>query len=454
MNQPIDSKKFMSFFDQDYRLVKEHELRKAIFKDGIEEKYREVAWKFLFQFYPFNSTKRERFIKRNEKLFEYALMKNRWSKIYENIINSGAKEEYYDQIPTPSIDFNVKIEINQDFYKEKQNQSDSDFIEESQDLNFDYLKIQTLLNISSKNIINSKLVSDIRQIDKDIERTSYFNELSNYETEDKIKKLMDSLKNLLITFSAFNQYSSKEMGLAGKCDLGYTQGMNEIASVFLSAFKEESVAYWCFSNYMLNDTYSNSSLTLNTEKIADSHVLKTSVAHYFSDYGINTKLKHLKFLLGVIDPELNKKLVELKLQDMNFCHEWLLLSFKRCFNSTIAYQKCFEILSSRFIEFHHAALKNIVVRNVYSFDLFICLSLLRQLREKIVKNCHDESEFYEAFSEFNKSKFFQENFEKIIHDSQEIFGKYCIISNSVIQSDNEKNGNNSKTFAKIKDLFF
>ena len=56
--------------------------------------------------------------------------------------------------------------------------------------------------------------------------------------------------------------------------------MNELASVFINVFNDESVAYWCFSNFMLFDT-SSSDIALHTHSIQDSHVLKTSVAHYF-----------------------------------------------------------------------------------------------------------------------------------------------------------------------------
>ena len=57
--------------------------------------------------------------------------------------------------------------------------------------------------------------------------------------------------------------------------------MNELASVFISVFNDESVAYWCFSNFMLFDAYSTSGIAVHTTKIESSHVLKTSVAHYF-----------------------------------------------------------------------------------------------------------------------------------------------------------------------------
>ncbi|RNA41958.1 TBC1 domain family member 15-like [Brachionus plicatilis] len=427
--KPIDSQKFLQYFDQDFRLVKEHEFRKALFYDGINENYRQIVWRFLFHFYSFKSTKRERFIKRNEKLVQYELLKERWSKIYQNILNLKVKEEEYDTIASPMVDFTCPIDLNNDYY-DNSSRSVENLFEEKQDIDLGYLKIQSLLNVSRRRINNTKLMNDIKQIDKDLERTTYLIEIEEKDLADKTK-IKNSLRNILITFSAFNQSSSDEMSNNGCFDLGYTQGMNEIASVFLSVFDQESIAYWCFSNYMLKDSYSKSMLTLNTTQITDNHSLKINAAHYFSDSGMSKKISHLKYLFGIIDPEYYQKLASIDLDHFNFCHEWLILNFKRCFYSTNEYQKCFEVLSSRYIEFYNATLKNINVKNLYNFDLFICISLMFQLRNQVLNEIENEMCFFEIFSQFNKSHYFEKNFKKVVQNAQEIFDKYCIISHSV-----------------------
>lgn len=210
--------------------------------------------------------------------------------------------------------------------------------------------------------------------------------------------------------------------------------MNEIASVFMSVFDQESIAYWCFSNYMLKDTYSKSMLTLNTTQINNSHSLKTNAAHYFSDTGISKKISHLNYLFELIDPEYYKKLTSINLNHFNYCHEWLLLNFKRCFNSTNEYQKCFEVLSSRYIELHNSTLKNINVKNLYNLDLFICLSLMFQLRDQVINEIDNEMDFFNILSQFNKSYFFEKNFKQVIQNAQEIFDRYCIISHSNLKN--------------------
>lgn len=65
------------------------------------------------------------------------------------------------------------------------------------------------------------MINDIKQIDKDLDRTSFLIELE----EKKRLKVKNSLRNILITFSAFNQSSSDDMFNKKILDLGYTQGL-------------------------------------------------------------------------------------------------------------------------------------------------------------------------------------------------------------------------------------
>ncbi len=199
--------------------------------------------------------------------------------------------------------------------------------------------------------------------------------------------------------------------------------MNELASVFLSVFSDESTAYWCFSNFMLYDTYSTSSLTLNTTMIAESHVLKTSVAHYFSDNGFSKKLAHLMDLLKQTDQELYNHFKAANINNLYFCHEWLILSFKRCFKTTHEYHRCFEMLASHFLELHTSALKSISIESLYSFDLFICLSIVQQMRLGLLE-CNNEMDLYEVLKD--NTDLFSSNYELILKYAEDIFDKYCI----------------------------
>jgi hypothetical protein len=223
--------------------------------------------------------------------------------------------------------------------------------------------------------------------------------------------------------------------------------MNELASVFLSVLNQESVAYWCFSNFMLNDNYSASSMTLNTKTIDQSHVLKTTVSYYFSDEGISKKLKHLSHLLSIIDPALYKHLEKYNMQNLNFCHEWLLLCFKRCFGTTKEYQHCFEILSSQFFELYTSSSKNINIKNLYSFDLFVCLSLLKQMRDTIINKTNSDTDIFEVFHFYNKKNLLAANFLETFQIAEDIFDKYSSLASHM--KDDENNNNNNKSGEKV-----
>lgn len=186
--------KFASFLDADKRLINEHEFRKVIFRGGINETLRQDAWRFLFQYYPNNSTPRERSITSVERFVEYYLMRERW-----RAVESDAKGHSM----VPMLSFSTPIEPD-------------GFDCSPCDVNS--MKIQALLKVNRYEISGDKLNEDIIQVDKDIHRTAYLIE-SNSALEHT-KKLAKMLRNILITFTAYHQRTkdSKEF------NLGYTQG--------------------------------------------------------------------------------------------------------------------------------------------------------------------------------------------------------------------------------------
>jgi hypothetical protein len=103
------------------------------------------------------------------------------------------------------------------------NDKNIEWCDNTSQISTDSAKLQTILKLSSINISISKLLDDIKQIDKDIERTSFIIEMANKMPKSDLDSLVKSLRNILITFVAFNQNindSRKENSL----DLGYTQG--------------------------------------------------------------------------------------------------------------------------------------------------------------------------------------------------------------------------------------
>ena len=91
-------------------------------------------------------------------------------------------------------------------------------------INAEYIKIQLILKLSRIELSNSELMDDIRLIGKDIDRTGFLIELnkdSSFKNDIRIAKLAESLRNILITFAAFNQHIET---IGQKNSLGYAQG--------------------------------------------------------------------------------------------------------------------------------------------------------------------------------------------------------------------------------------
>ncbi len=163
--------------------------------------------------------KRERNTKDKERAIEYFLMKSRWKLVKYNEINDNLNES----ITVPLLPFNININLDDNLYKPSEIKPSHD----NQQVNVDYIKIQLVLKISKHKISTQKLIDDIRQIDKDITRTSYLSEIEKDKSLDHLvrNRIKDSLRNILITFAAFNQNLNQNGQESNS--LGYTQGYFE-----------------------------------------------------------------------------------------------------------------------------------------------------------------------------------------------------------------------------------
>lgn len=97
--------------------------------------------------------------------------------------------------------------------------------------NIDYIKLQTILKISRMNVSKTGLIEDVKQIDKDIDRTGYIMEISQDESLNDREKssITSAIRNILITFAAFNQNideveKEQTTNTNNSTSLGYTQG--------------------------------------------------------------------------------------------------------------------------------------------------------------------------------------------------------------------------------------
>ncbi len=149
-------------------------------------------------------------------------MKLRCKQIVDAIDQHPEKNYDHDQITVPNLPFTVAINLDENIYDNKKTSQD-EYEQQQQATNVGYIKLQLVVKLSRASISNSKLLNDIRQIDKDIERTAYLTEMTDSAHQ---KRLATSLRNILVTFSAFNQNidSLANTNESKKNNLGYTQG--------------------------------------------------------------------------------------------------------------------------------------------------------------------------------------------------------------------------------------
>lgn len=380
---------FTTYFDHDGRLLGEHPLRRAVFKGGVDPDIRKEVWQFLFELFPFHSTKSERDMMLVDYHLKYAELKNRLNEHFkpENFPDPEDAEilapSYLARVPATSGDESLRL------LKTK--------IGEQQ---FECLTIQAKVFGGRMSIDIKSLIPFIRIIDKDVPRTDreleYFSGPSNPHTR--------MLRDVLLTYAAANP------------KLGYTQGMNDIAARFLVVMDNEVETYWCFSNFM--------------KHIQDN----------FVEDGLLNKLRHVQFLLAELDPDLHEYLEFLDVIDLTFCHRWMLLNFKREFDLANGL-RCFEIISS-----HHLELSSLEAQKArekqkrkdfaqqggtnqlagpvmnldFTFDVFMCTTILIMKRGLLFK-CKDASDVFQLICGLNAKL----DLDLILSKAEVLFFKYC-----------------------------
>ncbi|KAJ6648815.1 TBC1 domain family member 15 [Pseudolycoriella hygida] len=75
---PLTEKQWCEFLSEDGRITDVERVKEVIFRGGIENSLRSEVWKFLLEYYPWDSTKIERIEHRKEKEKEYFKMKLQW----------------------------------------------------------------------------------------------------------------------------------------------------------------------------------------------------------------------------------------------------------------------------------------------------------------------------------------------------------------------------------------
>ena len=98
--------------------------------------------------------------------------------------------------------------------------------------------------------------------------------------------------------------------------------------------------------------------------------------------------------------------------------------------------------------------KNISVKDLYSFDLFICLALLKQMRDDLLNRTHSEVDFIETIRK--KNTILSTQLMEIFQLAEEIFDKYCIKQSLPDENENKSTQKYSFTekITKLRELMF
>ncbi|CAI9736102.1 Hypothetical predicted protein [Octopus vulgaris] len=260
-----------------------------------------------------------------------------------------------------------------------------------------FIDFQAQIYAKKQKVQRKKFWGDMRIIKRDVPRTDRNHEL--FREDDS--KYLEWLRNMLTTYTYFHR------------EVGYTQGMNDIAASFLSTFQNEPLAYWCFQSYM------------------------ESVKEEFKEDGLVRKMDKVQQLLNEVDAEVRRHLTEYQLS-MVCCQRWLVVGFKREFDLEDSL-KCFEIINSRHLEL--TAVETELIRRKdckfdsddfggtlrmvssmdkppYSFDIFMCAALLLELREEIF----NWTSLEDIYVGMNSIKI---NLDDAIKKGEQLFHHYC-----------------------------
>ncbi|XP_072572523.1 TBC1 domain family member 15 isoform X1 [Paramormyrops kingsleyae] len=337
-------------------------LRTYIFKNGgVFPSERGQVWRFLFDVYPCGSTMSERSLLHEQLAVRYHVMKRKWQQLLPAAVCmrlNGTDAElvaavrYFEQ------------------RKEKVKQQCENQSQELREI-LSFLELQAQVMLERVSFDLEELQEAVRIIDKDVPRTD--RNLDYYLGEGSSNLLV--LREILITFAAFHP------------EVSYAQGMNDLCSRFLEVMDSEVDTYWSFSCYM--------------ERFSRD----------FCADGLHRKIELEAELLKELDPQLHAHLVTDSMDKLTFCHRWLLLGFQREFEHIDAL-RLFEILSCNHLELisqqvekawyqerlackysleNKPVLERTGINQEFTFELFICATILLEHRETLLK-CQNESQ--------------------------------------------------------------
>ncbi|KAJ8676736.1 hypothetical protein QAD02_012523 [Eretmocerus hayati] len=280
---PLSQEQWDDSKDIDGRINEPEVIRGIIFKGGISPSLRYEVWKFLLNYYPWNSTESDRSELRKKKTDEYYAMKLQWKSM------TSAQESRFSE------------------YRDRKS-----------------------------------------LIEKDVNRTDRTHAYYSGDNNPHLGQLYD----ILMTYVMFN------------FDLGYVQGMSDLLSPILCLMDNEVDAFWCFVGFM--------------EKVSSNFEMDQA--------GMKLQLCQLHDILAVTEPQLAQYLNKHDSGNMFFCFRWLLVLFKREFN-TVDIMKLWEILWT-----------DLPCRN---FHLLFCVAILETEKAILMENRYGFTEILKHINDLS-----------------------------------------------------
>lgn len=185
-------------------------------------------------------------------------------------------------------------------------------------------------------------------IEKDVNRTD--RTLAYYSGDNNPH--LTQLYDILMTYVMYN------------FDLGYVQGMSDLLSPILCLMDNEVDAFWCFVGFM--------------DKVSTNFEMDQA--------GMKSQLCQLHNILLVTEPQLAQYLDKHDSGNMFFCFRWLLVLFKREFN-TVDIMKLWEILWT-----------DLPCRN---FHLLFCTAILDTEKSVIMENRYGFTEILKHINDLS-----------------------------------------------------
>ncbi|KAG0654363.1 GTPase activating protein [Monosporozyma unispora] len=272
---PLTRPKWESFFDSQGRLaITVTEVKDYIFHGGVEDmELRKEVWLFLFEVYPWDSSKDEReqiLATLNESYQEY---KNKWL------------------FKVSSFDDEEEMEREESYWNDQVFRIEKDVLRNDRNVDIYHNNTEDGKPAVTEESTNTERTEEGHTQEVASEQEDSSDHWTIYNPH--LLKLRDILK----TYNIYND------------NLGYVQGMCDLLSPIYYIFQDETLSFWCFVKFM--------------DRMERNFLRDQS--------GIRDQMLTMAELTTLMLPQLSEHLKKCDSSNLFFCFRMLLVWFKREF---------------------------------------------------------------------------------------------------------------------------